>query len=117
MGYGDNQGYLLEKEGYSTDPNKWDTDDDGFSDYAEIYAGKNQLDTNSFPAAVLIAFTSIELEFITQTGKVYQVQTSTNLTNWTNFDSPIQGNGNIWTKLYSTRGQAKLFYRIEGVTP
>jgi len=98
---------------YQTNPLSADTDGDGFNDYAEVYAGKNPKNAAEFPAALLGAFTAIELEFITQTNKTYFIQSSTNLTNWTNFDGPIVGNGNIWSKTYSTRPQGKLFYRVE----
>lgn len=101
---------------YGTDPLKADTDGDGFNDYAEIYAGKDPNNPADFPAALLSAFTAIELEFVTQTNKTYYIQSSPNLTNWTNFDGPIVGTGNIWSKTYSTRPQGKLFYRVE-LTP
>lgn len=98
---------------YQTNPLSADTDGDGFNDYAEIYAGKNPKNPAEFPAALLSAFTAIELEFITQSNKSYIVQSSPDLTNWTNFDGPIVGNGNIWSKTYSTRPQGRLFYRVE----
>lgn len=56
-------------------------------------------------------YTAIELEFPTEPGKAYTVQSSPDLTNWTNFDAFL-GNGDYWRKLYSTRGQSKLFYRV-----
>jgi len=98
---------------FLTDPLKADTDGDGYNDYAEIYAGKNPNDGNDHPAATLSAFTAIELEFITQTGKVYQIQSSPDLINWSNFAEPILGDGNVWSKTYSTRGQGRTFYRVE----
>jgi hypothetical protein len=61
---------------------------------------------------VLNLYTAIELEFLTTTGKVHQIQASPDMTTWTNFDAPIVGDGNYWSKLYSTRGQSRLFFRF-----
>ncbi len=60
---------------------------------------------------VLKIFTAIELEFFTETNKVYVLQASPDLVTWTNFDVFL-GNGDFWRKLYSTRGQSRLFYRV-----
>ena len=60
---------------------------------------------------VLKIFTAIELEFFTETNKVYVLQASPDLLTWTNFDVFL-GNGDLWRKLYSTRGQSRLFYRV-----
>jgi hypothetical protein len=98
---------------YGTDPLKPDTDGDGYNDYAEIYAGKKPNDINDHPAAHLAAFTAIELEFISRTNASYYIQASPDLITWTNFEGPILGDGNIWKKLYSTRGAGKLYYRVE----
>jgi hypothetical protein len=121
---------------YHTDPNKWDTDGDslsdykelkvyhtnplnsdsdgdGYNDHAEVYAGKDPNNAAEHPAAYLSAFTAIELEFITQNGKTYQIQSSPDLINWTDFDQPIAGNGDIWKKVYSTREQGQRYYRVE----
>ena len=62
---------------------------------------------------MLNAYTAIELEFLTHTGRVYQLQASPDLTTWTNFGPPIPGDGNFWNKTYSARGSARLFYRVE----
>jgi len=62
---------------------------------------------------VLNCYTAIELEFLTRTGRAYQLQSSPDLTNWTNFGSQISGDGNSWSKTYSTRGTQKLFYRVQ----
>jgi N-acetylneuraminic acid mutarotase len=62
---------------------------------------------------LLYAYTAIELEFFAQTGRVYQVMASPDLVTWTNFGPAIPGDGNYWSKLQSTRGSARLFYRVE----
>jgi len=63
-------------------------------------------------APILNFYTALELEFLTRIGKVYQLQASPDLITWTNFDSAIGGDGNYWSKIYSTRGKAKLFFRF-----
>ena len=62
---------------------------------------------------ILNIYTAVEIEFLTKTGVVYQIQASPNLFNWTNVGSSFPGNGNIWTNFYSTRGRAHLFYRLQ----
>lgn len=56
-------------------------------------------------------FLAIELEYLTHTNKTFYIEASPDLTTWTNFDGPFVGNGNYWSKTYSTRGNGKLFYR------
>jgi hypothetical protein len=98
---------------YETNPLKADTDGDGFSDSTEIYAGKNPLDKDDNPGALLNIYQAIEIEFFPLAGKHYQVQTSDDLKNWANLGDPIEGTGEIFHKLYSIRGGKKLFHRVE----
>ena len=98
---------------FGTNPNSVDTDGDGFNDYAEIYTAHDPLLNTDYPAANLSAFTAIELEFVTKVGTTYQLQTSPDLVTWTNFDNAIIGDGNLWKKTYPTRGQGRLFHRVE----
>jgi N-acetylneuraminic acid mutarotase len=62
---------------------------------------------------LLYAYTAIKLEFFAKTGRVYQVMASPDLVTWTNFGPVIPGDGNYWSKTYSTRGSRRLFYRVE----
>jgi len=98
---------------YLTNPMSSDTDGDGYGDYAEIYAGKKPNDASDHPAAALSLFTAVELEFIGKTNTTYYIQSSPDMTTWTNYDGPILGNGGIWKKLYSTRDAAKQYFRVE----
>ncbi len=98
-----------------TNPTVADTDGDGFNDYAEVYTAHDPLLNTDYPAANLSAFTAIELEFVTKVGTTYQLQTSPDLVTWTNFDTAIIGDGNIWKKTYSTRAQPRLYHRVESV--
>ena len=68
--------------------------------------------TTDFPSELTI-YTAIELGFLTQSNKIYQLQASPDLSTWTNFDSQIQGTGTNWFKTYSIRSQPQLFYRIQ----
>jgi hypothetical protein len=96
-----------------TFPSFADSDQDGFNDGAEIRSGHNPLDPDDVPPRALSIFTAIELEFPTRAGLVYQLQTSPDFTNWTNLGSPIVGDGNTWSNLYSTRGPEQKYLRLE----
>jgi hypothetical protein len=63
----------------------------------------------------LSIYTAIELGFFTQSNMLYQIQSSPDLSTWTNFDSQIQGTGSNWFKTYSIRGQPQSFYRVQVV--
>lgn len=64
-------------------------------------------------AAVLNSYGAIEVEFLTGPNTSYYLQASPDLNTWTNVEGPILGNGQPWSKLYSTRGKGKLYYRVE----
>src|ERR1043165_3485221 len=61
--------------------------------------------------------TAIELNFLSETGKVYQLQVSSNLSSWTDFDLPIFGDGNQLWKLYSARMPERNFYKLTNAVP
>jgi Immunoglobulin I-set domain len=61
---------------------------------------------------LLNAYPALELEFTTRTNTTYYIQASPDYNVWTNFDGPIYGNGQAWSKTYSTRASGKLFYRV-----
>lgn len=56
--------------------------------------------------------TEINLNFATQPKALYYIQSSQNLTSWTNFDGPFLGNGNAFLKTYPTTNQSKQFFRF-----
>jgi hypothetical protein len=80
----------------------------GYDDYTMIALDVSPL---------LKIYTAIELEFFTETSRIYQLQGSPDLISWTNLDSTFPGTGDYWIKFYSTRNQATRFYRIHDVTP
>lgn len=63
-------------------------------------------------------FTAVEVEFGTQTGKVYQLQGSSNLVDWVNIGAPVFGVGRDITQVFSTRSGGEVTfgsYRLEQV--
>jgi len=80
----------------------------------------------AIPSARLLAqdpsplkiFTAVEVEFGTQTGKVYQLQGSSNLVDWVNIGAPVFGVGRDITQVFSTRSGGEVAfgsYRLEQV--
>ncbi|HAB15851.1 MAG TPA: hypothetical protein DCE44_05310, partial [Verrucomicrobiales bacterium] len=60
--------------------------------------------------------TAIEVEFGTETGKVYQLQGSSNLVDWTSIGDPVFGVGRTVTRVFSTRTGGNVSfqtYRLE----
>lgn len=97
---------------HRTNPLRADSDGDGYTDSTEIFAGKDPRDANSHPAATLGVFAAIELEFFTQTGKQYVIESSNDLSAWNTFEGPIPGDGKIWKKTFSARETETRFYRV-----
>ena len=127
--------YVIER-GLNSDPTKSDTDDDGLNDYdevklhrtfpyladsdddlfsdaAEIAAASNPLDPNSIPPDHLNVFLAIEVEFFTAAGTRYQLESTSNLLTWVPVGEPIQGNGQIHRQFLSARHGVRLFYRLQ----
>ena len=67
--------------------------------------------------AELTIYQSIELVFPTRTNAIYQIQISTNLAEWINFETPFLGNGKTNSVHFSTRNKSKQFYRVKEGTP
>lgn len=97
---------------HRTNPLRADSDGDGYTDSTEIFAGKDPRDANNHPAATLGVFAAIELEFFTQTGKQYVIESSNDLSAWNSFEGPITGDGKIWKKTFSARETETRFYRV-----
>jgi hypothetical protein len=61
-------------------------------------------------------YTAVEVEFGTETGKLYQVQGSSNLVDWTAIDQPQCGTGLPVNRLFAARAggvPASKFYRLQ----
>ena len=63
------------------------------------------------PLALTI-YPAVEIEFPSEVGKKYQLQSSQDLINWKNIDGSIPGTGQLIQRLHSVRGSRELFYRL-----
>ena len=73
------------------------------------------VDISSPPPLKLNIYTAVELEFLGELGKLYQIQASPDSQMWTNLNEQIQGDGGLVDRLFSTRGASKIFYRAQEV--
>lgn len=63
------------------------------------------------PAAQLKIHTAIEVEFPTESGKVYQLQGSSNLVDWSSIGDPVFGVGRPVSRTFSTRSGASVVFQ------
>jgi hypothetical protein len=97
-----------------TNPNLKDTDGDGIWDGVELNAGSNPLDALDKPGFVVKIYTAAEVEFASEIGKKYQVQSVSAITgNWLNVGSVTNGTGNNISMTTSTRsGSGQAYFRV-----
>ncbi len=89
-----------------------DSDGDGASDYDEFLAGTNPLDANSvLRSKVVVDGAQLRLNWTVQPGMVYQVQSSTNLSNWVNLGPPQFAAGGVDSIIIDQAHQGG-FFRI-----
>jgi hyaluronate lyase len=91
-----------------------DPDGDGSSNEAEYKAGTSPIDSSSrFSfSKILQSASGMEIEWKSVAGKTYDVQISTNLTNWTTVDSVrAASDTSSWIDFSSTPSSCK-FYRV-----
>jgi hypothetical protein len=100
---------------HHTFPYLADSDEDLFSDAAEVAAGSNPLAPDSIPADVLNVFPATEIEFFTAAGVRYQLEATSNLLTWIPVGDVIQGNGQIYRQLIAARHGVRLFYRLQKI--
>ncbi len=55
---------------------------------------------------------AVELEFPTEMGRVYQIQTSPDLAEWENWGDPILGNGGDYRLFRSIKTEGRGFFRV-----
>ena len=94
-----------------------DDDNDNMTDADEVVFGTDPFDAGSRFAAVFTrpTSTSFRFSFPTASGRTYVVESSVNLSTWTNA-STFQGNGSLRvTDLTVDPQQSKRFYRIRAV--
>lgn len=109
----DNDGLLdfAETSLHHTEPFNNDSDSDGFLDGYEINSGRNPLDSSSTPEGNAALIHAVEFQFSAALNSLYQIESSTDLMNWTIIETNIQGNGALITRLYSIQGKQKRFFR------
>jgi len=97
-----------------TNPLIADTDGDGVNDLAELNAGSDPLNASDLPGFVVKIYTAAEVEFASEVGKKYQVQTVSDITGaWLNVGSVTNGTGNNISMVTSTRsGDGKGYFRV-----
>jgi len=64
------------------------------------------------PLPDLAIHAAVELEFQTMAGASYQLESSTDLKNWTPLDAPITGDGSVFRKFVSARGIEARYFRL-----
>lgn len=97
---------------YRTNPRRWDTDQDRFSDGDEVQRQTNPKDPLSLLGPVTRYFTPIELEFQTENGAIYQIQTQSESGKWVNSGPPITVFGPLVTRIISTREKTSSYVRV-----
>lgn len=97
-----------------TNPMNKDSDGDGVNDLAEFNAGSDPLNALDLPGFVVKIYTAAEVEFASETGKKYQVQTVSDITGtWLNVGSVTNGTGNNISMVTSTRsGDGQGYFRV-----
>jgi hypothetical protein len=97
-----------------TNPLLADTDGDGVNDLAEMKAGSDPLNALDKPGFVVKIYTAAEIEFASEIGKRYQVQTVSDITSsWVNVGSVTNGTGNDISMVTSTRsGGSQGYFRV-----
>lgn len=58
-------------------------------------------------------YRAVELEFPTEIGEVYQVQSSPDLENWEDFGPKILGNGDVYQVFSSAKSEDRGFFRVQ----
>lgn len=88
---------------------------------AGVYAGRESIEVDRFlvetfelsaEAPDLEIQTAVEIFFTTSAGSYYQIESSADMTEWSPEGGLIQGDGNEVSRLYSTRGGDRQFFRV-----
>lgn len=106
-----------EVDTYGTNPLMIDSDEDGFTDFYEIEHGSDPKSPDSKPIEFSEMLTALEFRFTSKLGTTYRIENSINMESWSVIESGIEGTGEIISRLYSTVGMQKTFYRAQTETP
>jgi len=93
-----------------------DSDGDGMTDYAEFIAGTDPTNAASkltFLGAAMQNSSSFKFQWSAVPGRTYQVQTSTNLTDWVPASGWLQATGSPMSFATTNLGSGPLMYRIQ----
>jgi hypothetical protein len=99
---------------HKTNPTVADTDQDGLLDGLEIRGGFDPTVATEREPGNLKIRTAVELEFFTLEWEQYQLQSSLDLTNWTNESEPFNGVGG-YSSIYQSAKDSKVFWRLKVV--
>jgi hypothetical protein len=91
--------------------NPADPDNDGFDTDVEVALGYNPNSAASSPSGVSKAESAFEFSFYAARRALYRIETSPDHKTWTTLEDSISGTGGEIRRLYSIRGQSRLFYR------
>jgi hypothetical protein len=82
-------------------------------------AGSDPLNVSDKPGLIVKMHPAGEVEFVSELGKTYQIQTVSELNaTWQAVGNNITGTGGSISHLVSTRnGGARAFYRVVQITP
>jgi hypothetical protein len=75
--------------------------------------GKSPVDPLDKPVLRAEARTAIEFTFPAAVGKTYRIESSTDLAVWEIVETGIAGTGGEIQRFFSTRDQAKRYFRVE----
>lgn len=97
-----------------TNPMLKDSDGDGINDLAELQAGSDPTNPADKPGFVVKIFGAAEVEFASEIGKKYQVQTVSDMTSsWLPVGAVTNGTGNNISMTVSTRtGGSQGYFRV-----
>jgi hypothetical protein len=102
-----------ERLNYGTDPLKADTDGDGYSDLVEVQNGSNPKSASDLPEIMEVR-PAVQIYFGTSQGRRYQLQYSTDLTQWIDFGAAFTGTGAKQSQMVEA-DQANRFWKLRRV--
>jgi hypothetical protein len=111
---GDGLNDFAEVKTYGSNPLTTDTDGDGYSDGIEVARDGNPKNPNITPTGALAIFPAVDVEFYTLTGVKYQLEVSTDMTQWTPQGGVVVGNGNNQNHLVRA-SKVTSFWRLKVV--
>ena len=102
---------------FGTDPVLTDTDNDGFDDFFEVQRNFDPTNADNTPESVAAVrpigeFQFIEFSFNAAEGRLYRIESSTDLIEWSTEETGIIGEGGTLYRYFSTRHYPQAYFRI-----